>query len=197
MKTTKSKMALALLPAIVLALTSCSSDKGQGASENVEAPRGAVAIETHKITATVIAVDQVGREVLLEGEHGRRVIFKAGPEVVNFNQIRQGDKVKATVTEETALFLDKQGPPASYTETGTVERAPMGAKPAMNAASTREVTAVVTGVDAKHRKVTLQYVDGTSKTISVSDRVNLANVHRGDSVTARVTEAMAIAVEKP
>src|SRR5262245_49252920 len=137
---TNSNMALALLSAITLALTSCSSDKGQGAAENVETSKRASTIETHKVSARVIGVDQTAREVLLEGDQGRRFIFRAGPEVRNFNQIHPGDIVRATITEETAIYLNKEGAEPSFNETGTIAVAPLGEKPGAMTSRTRQVT---------------------------------------------------------
>jgi hypothetical protein len=63
-------------------------------------------------------------------------------------------------------------------------------------AATSEITATVTAVDAKARKVMLQFVDGTSDIVTVGKAVDLSKVSTGDSVTARLTESIAIAVEK-
>ena len=51
-------------------------------------------------------------------------------------------------------------------------------------------------MDAEARKVTLQFVDGTSDTVTVGKAVDPSKVSTGDSVTARLTESIAIAVEK-
>ena len=59
-----------------------------------------------------------------------------------------------------------------------------------------EVTATVIAVDAKARKVTLQFVDGSSDTVTVGNAVDMSKVGVGDSVTARLTESIALAVEK-
>ena len=63
-------------------------------------------------------------------------------------------------------------------------------------AETAEVTARVVSVDPMSRRVTLQFVDGSTKTVRVNPDINLANVAPGDAVTVRITEALAIAVEK-
>jgi len=47
------------------------------------------------------------------------------------------------------------------------------------------------------RRVTLQFVDGSTKTVRVNPDIDLANVAPGDAVTVQVAEALAIAVEKP
>jgi hypothetical protein len=60
----------------------------------------------------------------------------------------------------------------------------------------RSSWAKVTAVDAEARKVALEFVDGTSDTVTVCKPVDLSKVSPGDSVTARLTESVAIAVEK-
>jgi hypothetical protein len=59
-----------------------------------------------------------------------------------------------------------------------------------------QVTAKVAEVDAKHHKVTLQFADGTFKTVKVGKKVNLGAVPVGTDVTVQVSEGLAIAVEK-
>jgi hypothetical protein len=78
-----------------------------------------------------------------------------------------------------------------------VALAPVGAKPGGVMVATEQVTATVFTVDAKHRKVTLQFADGTTKTVKVGKQVNLANVKPGQDVTAQVSQGVALAVVKP
>jgi hypothetical protein len=57
-------------------------------------------VETYKLTATVIGIDAPVRKVTLLGQDGKKTTVKCGPEVTNFEQIRVGDVVKTTVTDE-------------------------------------------------------------------------------------------------
>jgi len=59
------------------------------------------------------------------------------------------------------------------------------------------LTAKVTAVDPKKGTVTLMGPEGKSKTMKVSKKVNLKQLKKGDDVTVRYTEALAILVEKP
>src|SRR5512134_3592694 len=93
----------ALLPAVMLAFTSCSSTpKIEPTTTAVyqQGVPGGIIVETYKNTATVTAIDAANRKVTLVTPDGRKETFKAGPEVVNFDQIRIGDQVKATLTEQ-------------------------------------------------------------------------------------------------
>jgi hypothetical protein len=199
----KSKLlkfaAMTLTGAGMLALTSCSSTpEGEGftmvaAQQGV--PGGTI-VETYRITATVTAVDASSRKVTLVTPDGKKTIFKAGPEVVNFGQIQVGDQVKTTVAEQLVVFVRKSGELANDGEAAAVAVAPLGAKPGVLMANTVEVTAKVEAIDLKAHKATLRFPDGTSKTFKVRQDVDLTKSKLGDEVVIRTTEALAITVEK-
>jgi len=191
---------LALLPASMLILTSCSSTpEGEGATMAAvqKGEPGGIVVDTYKITAAVNAVDAASRKVTLVTPDGTKTTYKAGPEVVNFNQIQVGDQVKAMVAEQLVVFVRKNGEPASDGAAGLVGLAPVGAKPGVLMANTEEVTAKVEAIDLQHRKATLRFPDGKSKTFKVRKDVDLTKAKLGDEVVFRTTEALAITVEKP
>ena len=191
---------LALLSAALLTFTSCSSTaKIEPTTTAVfqEGVPGGIIVETYKNTATVTAIDAANRKVTLVTPDGRKETFKAGPEVVNFDQIRIGDQVKATLTEQLAVYMAKDNPPATDGEAALVALAPKGAKPGGLMANTVQVTAKVTAIDLKHHKATLKLPDGTTKTVAVRKDVDLTQRQVGEEVVIRCTEAIAISVEKP
>ena len=191
---------LALLWASMLALTSCSSTpKGEEATmvTTQEGVPGGVIVQTYKVTATVAAVDAASRKVTLTMANGAKTTVKAGPDVVNFDQIQAGDQVKATVAEQLVMFVRKNGEPANDGEAAAVALAPVGAKPGVVMANTVEVTGKVEAIDLAHRKATLRFPDGTSQTFKVRKDVDMTKGKIGDEVVFRTTEAMAVSVEKP
>lgn len=191
---------LTLLSAAVLAFASCSTEpKGEGAGFAAVQPGvpGGVIVQTYKITATVTAVDAASRKVTLTMADGAKTTVKAGPEVVNFDQIQVGDQVKAMVAEQLVMFMRKNGEPANDGEAAAVALAPVGAKPGMLMASTVEVTGKVEAIDLAHRKATLRFPDGTTTTFKVRTDVDMTKGRIGDEVVFRTTEALAISVEKP
>ena len=198
METKTWKMvALALIPVALIAFTSCATTmSGEGEVAVMETKDGAVMVETFTMTATVTAIDAIKRKVTLTTPDGKRTTFKAGPEVVNFNQIQIGDKVKAMVTEEIAVFLSRDNAPPSASETTVVALAPVGAKPGMLVADTIQITARIIAIDSNKRKVTLQFPDGRTKELKVRKTVDLTGLKPGDDVTMRLTEGIAIVVEK-
>ena len=192
--------AAVLLPAALLAFTSCSSTPpGEGTTTLAthKGVPGGIMVQTYKITATVTAVDALSRQITLVPRDGAKRTFTAGPDVVNFNQIQVGDLVKATAAEQVAVSMRKPGEPASDGEAAAVALAPVGAKPGVVMANTREFTAKVEAMDLAHRKATLRFPNGQSETFEVRKDVDMTKAKLGDEVVFRATEAMAISIEKP
>ncbi len=156
----------------------------------------AIDVQTHEATATVVSIDSATRVVVLRLGDGSQVAHKLGPEVVNFDRIKAGDQVRATVVERTAVVLAKNGmlPPQSA-RTVEVTRAPKGSQPHAMVVETFDTAAKVLAVDRRQRTVTLETVDEGSMTVKVSDAVDLTRVAPGDSVLMRATRSYAIAVE--
>lgn len=195
---TKTLRMAALTAMVLMALTSCATTpSGEGDVAIMETEDGAIMIETFTTTATVSAVDPATRKVKLTTPDGKETSFKAGPEVVNFDQIQVGDKITATVTEEVAISLTRGDVPPSASADTAVALAPIGSKPGVLMADTVEVTAKILAIDNKRRKVTLQFADGTTKKLKVGKAADLTKVKPGDGVNLRLTEGIAIVVEKP
>ena len=198
-------MALALLPAAMLALASCSSTEPEAGttatshSAVVYEPGvpGGVAVATIKVTATVTAIDRATREVTLVAKDGAKTTVKAGPDVANFAQIEVGDKVKAIVTDQLVIFVRKPGEPAGSVAAGIMALAPVGDKPGGVMADTVEFNARVKSVDLKRHTATLHFPDGSSRTFPVREDVELTQQTVGTDVVIRTTQAVAISVEKP
>ncbi len=194
----------ALLPAVMLAVTSCSStDEGQGSGQGTTSVAtqpgvpGGVLVNTYQETATVTAIDEASRKLTLTTPDGNKSEVECGPDVVNFPQIQVGDQVKATVAEQVAVYMATDAPPQSDGSAGMVALAPVGAKPGAVMAHTVQVTATVTAIDLKEHKATLQFPDGTTKTFKVRPDVDLTQRKVGEQVVLRYTAALAISVEKP
>ena len=194
---TRKLLTLTAIPFIVV-LTACSSaNKDVTEQETVVATAdGAAVVDTMKASATVTAVDAPKRKVTLRMADGKQTTVKCGPDVANFGQIKVGDRVDATVTEELAVYLGHGNPPSAAGAAG-VALAPVGAKPGAITADTVEITAKVTAVDAAKRKVTLELPDGSKKTVKAGKQIDLSSIKVGDNVTVQHTEAVAITVEKP
>ena len=152
-------------------------------------------VDTITITATVTAKNAKKRQLTLSSDSGKTT-FKAAPEIVNYDQIEVGDKVEAVVTAEVAVYFGADTPP-NWPVTGGVVLAPEGAKPGGVVVESRQVTGVVTAVDAAQQKVTFRLPDGTSKTMNVGDKVDLSKVSIGKPLTVFEGEGVAISVTTP
>lgn len=191
---------MALAPAAMLALTSCSSTpSGEGATVVVaeQGVPGGVMVDTYKTTATVTGIDPAKRVITLVSPKGKKTSYKAGPEVINFNQIHIGDQLKITATEELVVYLAAAGAPPNDAGASLVALAPKGAKPGGFMADTVQITARITAIDLKKHKATLQFPDGTAHTVAVRKDVDLTRRHVGEQVVIRSTGAIALSVEKP
>jgi len=189
--------AMALLPAAVLVTASCH--KAMESTESatvVQTPSGGYEVETITTTATVVAIDAPKRKLTLQTPDGKKTSFKAGPDVVNFAQIQVGDQVNAVVTEEIAIAIFQSGPPPASAAGATAILTPIGAKPGGLVAATDIESATVTAVDAPKHKVTLQFSDGSTKTVKVDKSINLSNITPGNQIVMQVAEAVAITVTK-
>ena len=190
------RAALTLVPAAILTITSCSSYKGTEQTTEIETPDGAIIVDTFTTMATVYGLDAAKREIRLITPDGHRSSYKAGPEVVNFDQLQIGDQVKAVLTEEVAVSIGSGAGAIGTSGTG-VALAPVGAKPGGVVVETTETTAKVIAVDPDKHKVTFQLPDGTTRTVKAGKKVDVSAVRVGDDVTVQLGEGLAITVEKP
>jgi hypothetical protein len=162
-----------------------------------EGVAGGVMVRTVEVTATVTLIDKAKRKVTLLGPDGFKTTVKAGPEVVNFDQIRVGDRLRVTATEELVVRLAGPDELAGDGADAVVALAPVGAKPGGLAAETVQVTGTVTAIDTAKRTATLTFEDGTTKTFPVRSDVDLSKRKVGEQVVFRITEMIAIGIEKP
>ena len=207
MKTTsllKLIIALVIPVVLTLALTSCSSTPKSGSTVEPSASatgpeivRGAIEVNALTETATVQSVNAADRSVVLKHSDGSTTTYECGSDVRNFDQIKVGDQVTATLAESVAIGLIKGGVPPAAGTASAIVRAPLGAKPGGRIVDTAGFTAKVLDVDYPGRVVTLQAVDGQKMTVKVGPDVNLGNVNPGDDVGVKITRAFAISVQSP
>lgn len=184
--------------AVLAAVAGLASCKKSGSGQGGSAAQGAgtiTALETATL-ATVESVDPADRTVTLRTDDGTTHTYKIGKDVPNFDQIKAGDKVRATVIESVAVLVRKAGEPAGAAERSTMTLAPKGEKPGLVAVDTTEVTAKVDAVNADKRTITVQGADGKEQTFTAGPDVNLAKIKTGDDVVVRYTRAVAVLVEK-
>jgi Cu/Ag efflux protein CusF len=156
--------------------------------------------EVLSLRATVKAVDLKSRTVTLVGPQGNTMRLKVGDEVRNLPQVKPGHKVVVEYHASIAYVLAPQGtklPDDSLTTAGV--RAAPGQLPAGAIGAKAVVTSTVVGIDPLAH--TLQLIDPSGGLIRSVDVVtpegqqNMKLVKIGDTITAIISEAVAIAVE--
>jgi hypothetical protein len=204
-KKVSKQAALALVPSILLIITSCSSSSNpthtglvtSGAAYETRAELGgAVVVDSITTTDTVVAIDAATRKIELKHPDGRITAYKAGPNVVNFDQIKVGDEVKANAPGESAIFLVRNGPLPAAGAGVIVTGAAKGDVPAGMLLATRDFSARVIAADRSYRMLTLEYLDGKTKTFKVPLPFTLENAQKGDDAVVRTTETVAVRMDK-
>lgn len=194
---------LALLLTVLFTVAACTTApqppppaQGSSSSSFKAGVAGGVIVKTMEFSARVTAIDSGNRRLMLLGPNGEKKTITVGPEAVNFDQIRKGDLVKATVTEETLVYLDEEGASTTEGVAGMVALAPEGAKPGGLVAGTVRMTATVVALDENMRTAKLEFSDGSTKTFPVRDDIDLSRHKVGERVVFQITEMIAISVEK-
>ena len=184
--------------ALLMACTSQHADTldAQTSSTSAYIPGvpGGVTSNVMTIVAKVSSIDYTKRSVTLEDEQGHKRTLQISPEATNFNQVKVGDKVTVKFAEEMAVFMGDAKALAEDSGTALVAKAAEGEKPAILLADTRELTAVVKAVDLAKHSATLEFADGSSRTVAVRPDVSLSSDAVGRHVVIRITNAIALAV---
>jgi hypothetical protein len=194
------KLTTVWLPAALLICASCSTTPPDVGSSKIIYSRGVpggVILQTVKTTATVTAIDQANRTATLLGPDGKKFNVKVGSGAVNFDQVHVGDQVNATVEQKLVAYLDKEGATSSDGSAAVVARAAKDDQPGGLVAETIQKTGNVIAIDAEKRTTTLQFEDGSTETLPVRGDIDLGKHKVGEQVVFRVTEMIAIWVEKP
>ena len=170
---------------------------GTGTQNKESSMPGAVSVDVVKLSGIVKAIDREKKMVTVEGSGGRTVVIDA-TNARNLDQLKVGDKVNLTYTEEVALFVRKADEPPSVTESQNVELAPRGEKPGGVITKTIEVSGNVESIDTTNRTIALKGPAGNVRTYKVGPEAKRFNeIKRGDQVVLRVTQAVALSVGNP
>lgn len=159
---------------------------------------GGVFTATEELNATVDAIDQKARTFVLKDGAGNRRTISAPPEMINFPQLQVGDKVNAIVIVETVVSLeDAASGAANQGKAEMVAAAPEeGQKPGLVAAARVQTSAKVQAVDDAQKTATLQFEDGSTRTVRVRNDVKLSPTQIGKTVRIDITTAVAVEVKK-
>ncbi|MGE0226814.1 MAG: hypothetical protein AB7S57_26345 [Acetobacteraceae bacterium] len=150
--------------------------------------------------ATVTAVDLASRTVTLVGPQGNTLVLKVADAVANLPSVKPGAKVNVRYYTSAAYVLSPPGakrPDDSLTAAGV--RAAPGQTPGGAVGARLVVTGLVVGVDPAAYTIDLvNPAGGPVRSIPVvtpEGRRNLGLVKVGDTITAVMSEAVAIALD--
>ncbi len=151
---------------------------------------------TKVILAKVTAVDPATRGMTLQGPDGNVVTIIIPPEDPHFDQIEVGDQVKVEYRESVALYIGQPGQAEVTAETVTAT-SPKGTQPKAVMAGTVNVSAKVMAIDKANRALTLELTDGRQVTTYVDESLpGFESIQVNDTVNARLTQAIALSLEK-
>ena len=148
-----------------------------------------------EVTTAIVAIDAADRLITLEDEDGDIVTLYAGPAVKRFDELKVGDTVTFRYAEAVVADVRKADASAepSATVTAVAERGE-GERPSGAVARQVSVTVKVKAIDPAVPSVTIEAVDGTTRTFGVAEE-KLEGVDVGDLVDITYTQALAISVE--
>jgi len=162
-----------------------------------DAEGGMDAVDVVTTTATIQNVDLEKRKVTLLFDDGKTKTVKVNKDVQNLDQVKVGDHLKMTYTDELVVFVGKTGEAPSAAGASQVNVAAKGEKPGAYMVDTSVTSGKVLDVDPKKHKVTLEEPNGKKKTVKVSQKItNLDQLKVGESIDIAFTESLAIDIEK-
>lgn len=153
-------------------------------------------VEVMKVTATVEKLDLSSRKVTLVFDDGKKKTIKVDKGVQNLDQVKAGDRLKISYTEELIILVGKSNEAPGAAAAGEVGVAPKGAKPGIVMAETSALSAKIVAVDGAKHRVTLLDPDGKKKTVKLGLKVNLDQLKAGETVDMLMTESLIVEIVK-
>jgi len=160
-------------------------------------PGQAATTSSHKMTATVLAVDTTSRKLTLRGEDGHTETVDVPPEVKRLNEITAGDRIEVEVQE--GLLFEYQPAGSAYvppTAVGGGARAGASQPPGGAAAGAVQSTVTVIAIDPKTRIVNFQDLDGNKYEVKAGPKISLDKLSVGDRLLATYAASVAISIAK-
>ena len=156
---------------------------------------------TETVTAIIKAIDVKTRHVTLGLAGGKKQTFAVDPQVKNLDKVKRGDQVVVQYKGAIEVELttpDPTRPLPLPTEAVAVDhRAAEGGKPEGAVARTMTLTGTVESYDPESKVAVITGSDGETLKVNVQHPEQWTQVKSGDIVTARFSEALAIAVQPP
>jgi hypothetical protein len=162
-----------------------------GAAGRAQAQVKVIPGDRQTVTATVEAVEQASRTVVIRTKEGALRTVQLGPNAQIAN-IKVGDTVSATYYENIIIRKKPAGEPDVDTLEAAAQRGT--AKAGGTIGLQQSITATITAVDMNAPSISLSGPRGWSYSSKVQDKKALEQVKVGDKVDITWTEAILIAV---
>lgn len=201
----KSITGFAVLAMMAMVFNGCKEDVTTKTAPSAESSTavlfaegipGGVIVDTLTLDAEVVAINHKARTATLLMPGGEKRPVSVGPEAINFDQIQKGDRVKAVVSEELAIYLGDENAADDDGAAAVAVGAAKGEQPGGMVAETARITATVTAIDVEAHTATLKFEDGRIETVDVRPDVDLTKQQVGAKVVFEITQVVAISVEK-
>jgi hypothetical protein len=165
------------------------------ASIGVGAQKPMVKGDSATVTATVEAIDRTARTVALKTSDDRYVSMDVPDGVKRFDELKVGDRVKATYYENVVLVVEQPGAAPFKFEDKTALTPTGGARPGGTLA--RQVKAAVTVEDVQHNtsSVTVRGDRGRVMSFRIQDPKVLERFKKGDRIDVTYTQALLLNIE--
>ncbi len=149
------------------------------------------------IHAKITAIDPATRQITLTGRSGTPVTVTAGPNV-RMEMLKVGDVVDAQFYRSVAFFVSQPGVTAPENEVEQALARPVNA-PGGVAVKVSRISGLIVGIDLSAHSVEIVNPEGGRVyTVDVTDparQAALPMLKVGDTVTAVVSEALAVSVQ--
>jgi hypothetical protein len=153
-------------------------------------------------TVTVVSFDPATRHLVVKTQDGETETIKVPAEARNAQNLKPGDRIKATYKLEAAFTLTPRNTAATPANSQTMSgaRASKGGLPGGHISNRVVVTGAVVAVDNTAHTVRLVNPQGgevhTLYVPSAEGRALLRRLKPGDKVTAEITESLLIATAR-
>jgi hypothetical protein len=147
---------------------------------------------------TVTKIDKKTRTIFFKNSEGESK-FVAGPEIKNFDQIKNGDRLSVTYELAVAIELIKTKSDGirSKVETSSEVTSKPGEKPIRTISNTTTIIADIISVDRAKKLVSVKGPSGKVTVVTVKNPLLLADVNVGEQVRVIYFDAMAGSITTP
>jgi hypothetical protein len=148
---------------------------------------------------TVKAVDTATRHLTIANDKGETQTVKVPADYKRLDQVKAGDKIKATYTFETAISLLPAGATPAKDAAAIVGARAVSGAPGAGAMAHMTVTGAILAIDMKRHMLKIVSPQGGEvhwvEVTHEDGRKAMEKLKVGDKITASVTEALLLEVQ--